>query len=270
LAKLITGLETVDGGEVRLLGHEVGHVPIAHRPRDAVRGAQMVFQNPEATLTPTRKVGAQIARAVKKLGPAADRGAITARTDELMREVHLPLELKKRYPAELSGGEKQRIAIARARAGEPALLVADEPVSALDVTVQKTVLDVIDASGREHGTGVLLISHDLAVVRSMADRIVVMFGGMVMEDGTTAQIFDPPYHPYTLELLAAAIGETGPRPDAARSVPEAGCPYFARCYAAIAGTCDTAPPPRQSGAPGHSVACHLPIELLDADEEEED
>jgi oligopeptide/dipeptide ABC transporter ATP-binding protein len=262
LAKIATGLETVDGGAVFLLRQEVGKLSVSNRPRDVVRVAQMVFQNPESTLTPTRKIGKQIARAVKKLGAERGRDEIRYRASQLMAEAHLAPELAERYPDQLSGGEKQRVAIARARAGGPALLVADEPVSALDVTVQKAVLDVIDESRRVRGTAVLLISHDLAVVRNYADRISVMFEGTIMEQGTTAQVFSPPYHPYTRLLLAAARGELAETAEIADAAPIEGCAFCMRCPFAIQGKCDVEAPPRRQGTRGHSILCHLPIKDL--------
>jgi peptide/nickel transport system ATP-binding protein len=171
----------------------------------------------------------------------------------------------------LSGGQKQRIGVARAFAGNPALVVADEPVSALDVSVQAAVIELLIDIQRRHGTTVLFISHDLSVVRYLADRIVVMYLGQIMEQGRTPEVFAPPYHPYTEALLAAvpiadprirkrAVLIKGEIPSA--SNPPRGCRFSTRCSYRIAGTCDVRPPPVQEFASSHRIACHLPREQL--------
>jgi peptide/nickel transport system ATP-binding protein len=171
----------------------------------------------------------------------------------------------------LSGGQKQRVGIARAFAGNPEMVIADEPVSALDVSVQAAVTGLLMDIQREHRTTLLFISHDLSVVRYLADRIIVMYLGRIMERGTTEEIFSPPYHPYTEALLSAVpIADSGVRK---RKVivageipsptnPPPGCPFQTRCPYMIKGVCDTVLPPLREFGPDHVIACHLESETL--------
>ena len=165
---------------------------------------QMIFQNPFDTLNPSHSVGAQIARVHQEI---RRRDAIPAKVEERVNQlldiVKLPRDFAKRRPRQLSGGQKQRVGIARAFAGNPTMVIADEPVSALDVSVQAAVTELLMDIQRDHRTTLLFISHDLSVVRYLADRIVVMYLGQIMEQGTTEEIFSPPYHPYTEALLSA-------------------------------------------------------------------
>jgi peptide/nickel transport system ATP-binding protein len=176
-------------------------------------------------------------------------------------------------PRQLSGGQKQRIGIARAFAGRPKLVVADEPVSALDVSVQAAVTKLLTDIQREHRTTMLFISHDLGVVRYLADRVVVMYLGRIMEQGTTEAIFSPPYHPYTEALLSAVpVADThvkkrhvvleGEIPSPLDVLP--GCPFQTRCQYIIKGTCDSVVPPFKDMGDRHVISCHLPEEQLKA------
>jgi peptide/nickel transport system ATP-binding protein len=185
--------------------------------------------------------------------------------------VKLPRDFAGRRPRELSGGQKQRVAIARAFAGNPAVVVADEPLSALDVSVQAAVTELLIDIQRREGTTLLFISHDLSVVRYLSDRIIVMYLGRIMEQGRTREIFSPPYHPYTEALLSAVpiadqryskrkVLLTGEIPSASK--PPAGCRFSTRCAYRIAGTCDSIPPPVHEFAPDHHIACHLSRETL--------
>ena len=178
----------------------------------------------------------------------------------------LPRDFAKRRPRQLSGGQKQRIGIARAFAGKPTLVVADEPVSALDVSVQAAVADLLMEIQREHRTSLLFISHDLSVVRYLADRIVVMYLGQIMEQGKTEEIFAPPYHPYTEALLAAVpVADTNIRKRhivlkgemPSPSNPPTGCPFSTRCGYMIEGTCNVDPPPTHIFGDAHRILCHL-------------
>ena len=163
-----------------------------------------MFQNPFETLNPSHSVGAQIARVLQEIRRGEDpRRGPERKTYELLDLVKLPREFAFRKPRQLSGGQKQRIGIARAFGGEAAVVVADEPVSALDVSVQAAVTGLLTDIQRQKRTTLVFISHDLSVVRYLADRIVVMYLGHIMEQGTTEQIFSPPYHPYTEALLSA-------------------------------------------------------------------
>ena len=232
---------------------------------------QMVFQHPHETLNPCLTIGAQIARVLKLCGIARDAHTLHRLVLRLLDRVQLPRALANRRPRHLSGGQKQRVAIARAFAGQPALVVADEPVAALDVSVQAAVLELLLDMQRTHGTTLLFISHDLGVVRYLADQVVVMYLGQVMERGTTAEVFHAPYHPYTEALLAAMPLADRLRQQqrlvldgAVPSVidPPRGCPFVTRCPRQLGTLCETARPPLQQVTVTHSIACHIPLDML--------
>ncbi|MBK1868916.1 ABC transporter ATP-binding protein [Taklimakanibacter albus] len=265
LARILIGLEEASEGRVLLLDQDVARRRAWRRPRSLLRALQMVFQNPDSTLNPSHKVGAIIGRAVKRLGQIQGRQAITARVDELLAQVQLPQSFVGKYPHELSGGQRQRVGIARAFAGEPDIIIADEPVSALDVSVQAAIVNLLLDMQREAGTTFVFISHDLALVRHISDRVVVMFGGRIMEIGRPAEIFAPPYHPYTEALLQAAregrrkVPAFDPAPP-----PRTGCRYAGRCPRRIDGLCEIKEPPRQATPDGHVIFCHLSWEQFGA------
>jgi peptide/nickel transport system ATP-binding protein len=231
----------------------------------------MVFQNPNDTLNPSHTIGAQIGRVIKKFGVESDKGKIQERVLALLDTVKLPRDFYKRRPRQLSGGQKQRVGIARAFAGNPKMVVADEPISALDVSVAAAVTELLMEIQREHGTTLLFISHDLSVVRYLADRVVVMYLGQIMERGTTEQIFAPPYHPYT-EALLSAVPIADPNVEKREIVlegnvpsalnPPKGCPFATRCPRKVGDICDNEPPPHISDHPRHVIACHIPLEDL--------
>jgi peptide/nickel transport system ATP-binding protein len=231
----------------------------------------MIFQNPFDTLNPSHSVGAQITRVIKKFGVARDPDKIEARLNQLLDIVKLPREFAKRRPRQLSGGQKQRVGIARAFAGDPRMVIADEPVSALDVSVQAAVTGLLMDIQRDKRTTLLFISHDLSVVRYLADRIVVMYLGKIMEKGSTEEIFSPPYHPYTEALLSAVpIADTNVKKRKivlqgeipSQSNPPKGCPFSTRCPYMIKGLCDTTAPPQREFGHRHVIACHLEPETL--------
>ncbi len=270
-AKVLMGLEAATDGEVIINGVDVARMPVKKRPTGLVSSLQMVFQNPFETLNPSHSVGAQIGRVLKKFGVAKTPEEIEAKTYELLDLVKLPREFALRKPRQLSGGQKQRIGIARAFGGNASVVVADEPVSALDVSVQAAVTGLLTDIQRAKRTTMVFISHDLSVVRYLADRIVVMYLGRIMEQGTTDQVFAPPYHPYTEALLSAVpIADTsvekkhivlkGELPSPMNPPP--GCPFQTRCPRKIGEICETELPPVQGLAPGHSIMCHLPKEEL--------
>ena len=272
LAKVLLGLETKTGGAVTLDDVEIGSVGIAERSPDTVASIQMVFQNPFDTLNPSQTVGSQIVRTLEKFRVGNSVAERTARMLELLDLVKLPKEFAKRMPRQLSGGQKQRIGIARAFAGEPRVVVADEPVSALDVSVQAAVTELLMEIQRSSRTTLLFISHDLSVVRYLADRVVVMYLGHVVESGTTDEVFAPPYHPYTEALLSAVpIADTsiekkriileGNLPSALD--PPKGCPFNTRCPRHRGTICETERPPEVELSTGHMVACHMPRDELE-------
>jgi peptide/nickel transport system ATP-binding protein len=272
-ARILMGLTEADSGSIDLAGQELSRLPVTRRSAETIRSLQMIFQNPFDTLNPSHRVGSQIARVIRKLGVQRERPRIRERVLELLEMVKLPRDFAERRPRQLSGGQKQRVAVARAFAGNPAVVVADEPLSALDVSVQAAVTELLVDIQRREGTTLLFISHDLSVVRYLSDRIVVMYLGQIMEQGRSLEVFAPPYHPYTEALLAAIpiadrhyakrkVLLAGEIPSA--SNPPAGCRFSTRCPYRIAGTCDLVPPPVQEFAAGHRIACHLPREDLSA------
>ncbi|WP_091027822.1 ABC transporter ATP-binding protein [Microbacterium oxydans] len=212
LARAVVGIEKTAGGTVLFRDEPVAPLGIRRRPT-AMTGIQMVFQDPATSLNPRRRVGDQIADGI---ATARARGAEGSTVDEWLERVGLPTTVSTRFPHQFSGGQKQRIAIARALAARPSLLVADEPISALDASTQTSVAGLMRDLVAESGAGMLFISHDLAVVRRIADRTFVMFGGRVLESGPTDQLWAAPQHPYTQALLAAI-----PEPDGAGRIPAA-------------------------------------------------
>jgi peptide/nickel transport system ATP-binding protein len=234
----------------------------------------MVFQNPFDTLNPSMSVGRQIVRALEIFGEGASDAEREARMLELLDLVKLPRAFAERMPRQLSGGQKQRVGIARAFAGGAKIVVADEPVSALDVSVQAAVTDLLMEIQRKNKTTLLFISHDLSIVRYLSDRVMVMYLGHVVELGTTDQVFSPPYHPYTEALLSAVpIADTkvkkrhivleGDIPSAMNPPP--GCPFQTRCRwksQVPGGLCETQMPPMRQLEGGHQIKCHLSAEIL--------
>ncbi len=273
-AKVLMGLETATEGEILLDNKSIGDVPIEARDTKTVADIQMVFQNPFDTLNPSMTVGRQIIRALEIFKVGNSEAERRQRMLELLDLVKLPRAFADRMPRQLSGGQKQRVGIARAFAGDARIVVADEPVSALDVSVQAAVTDLLMEIQREHKTTLLFISHDLSIVRYLSDRVMVMYLGHVVELGSTDQVFSPPYHPYTEALLSAVpIADTsvekehivleGDIPSAMSPPP--GCPFQTRCRwkSKVAGNlCETEVPPVRMLAEGHQIKCHLPDEDL--------
>ena len=273
-AKVLMGLETATSGTIMLFDENVQSTPIQQRNTDMVSSVQMVFQNPFDTLNPSMTVGRQIIRALEIFKFGASDQIRADRMLELLDLVKLPRAFAERMPRQLSGGQKQRVGIARAFAGGAKVVVADEPVSALDVSVQAAVTDLLMDIQRENKTTLLFISHDLSIVRYLADRVMVMYLGHVVEMGTTDQVFQPPYHPYTEALLSAVpIADTkvirkrivleGDIPSAMNPPP--GCPFQTRCRwksEVPNGLCDSEMPPMRVLAGGHQVKCHLTDAVL--------
>ena len=274
-AKVLMGLETATDGQILLDGKNIEATAIEQRDTQTVADVQMVFQNPFDTLNPSMTVGRQIIRALEifKYGTSDDERA--RRMLELLDLVKLPRAFAERMPRQLSGGQKQRVGIARAFAGGARIVVADEPVSALDVSVQAAVTDLLMEIQRTEKTTLLFISHDLSIVRYLSDRVMVMYLGHVVEMGTTDQVFAPPYHPYTEALLSAVpIADTsiqkehivleGDIPSAMN--PPSGCPFQTRCRwkDKVRGSlCEREVPPIRTMANGHQLKCHLDQSVLD-------
>jgi peptide/nickel transport system ATP-binding protein len=269
LAKALLGIYEPDpGSEIDLDDHALAG-KAAKRPSEDMRAMQMVFQNPDSALNRTWTVRRILGRSVKKLtgigGAAAE--ARVAKLADALRLTPRHLDMR---PRQLSGGLKQRVAIARAFAGDPRIVVCDEPTSALDVSVQAAILNLLSELQATESTSYLFISHDLGVVRYLADRIAVMYLGRLQEIGTTDQIFDGPHHPYTEALLSAVpsvdgepsrrIRITGEIPSPAD--PPSGCVFHTRCHRFIEGTCDVIEPPIIEIEPGHHIRCHIPADQL--------
>lgn len=275
LAKMLMGLETATDGTITLLNKSVEDVAIEDRDTKTVSSVQMVFQNPFDTLNPSMTVGSQIIRALEIFGIGDSAKDRENRMLKLLDLVKLPRAFAKRMPRQLSGGQKQRVGIARAFAGQAQVVVADEPVSALDVSVQAAVTDLLMEIQRENKTTLLFISHDLSIVRYLSDRVLVMYLGHVVEMGDTEQIFSPPYHPYTEALLSAVpIADTsvekkhivleGDIPSAMN--PPTGCPFQTRCRykdQVQGGLCEREVPPVRTMTDGHTMKCHLDQSILD-------
>jgi len=270
-AKVLMGLETATSGEVRLSGTSIGNLPVQQRSPQQLASLQMVFQNPNDTLNPSLTIGSQIGRVIRKFGVETDRKKIRERVLTLLDTVKLPREFEWRKPRQLSGGQKQRVGIARAFAGNPTTVIADEPISALDVSVAAAVTELLMDIQREHQTTLLFISHDLSAVRYLADRVVVMYLGQIMESGTTDEVFSPPYHPYT-EALLSAVPIADPLVVKRRIVlegnlpsslnPPPGCPFSTRCPRHLGSICDTDAPAVQFNADRHGISCHIPLDEL--------
>ncbi len=273
-AKVLMGLETATSGRILLDNNEIQDVPIEERDTKTVSNVQMVFQNPFDTLNPSMTVGRQIIRALEIFGVGKTEESRREHMLELLDLVKLPREFADRMPRQLSGGQKQRVGIARAFAGGARIVIADEPVSALDVSVQAAVTDLLMEIQRNEKTTLLFISHDLSIVRYLADRVMVMYLGHVVEIGSTDQVFSPPYHPYTEALLSAVpIADTsvkkkhvvleGDIPSAMNPPP--GCPFQTRCNwksRVPNGLCEKEVPPMRKLADGHQFKCHLSDEAL--------
>ncbi len=269
-AKVLTGIEQATGGKVILDNSDIGATPVEKRPDSLKRKLQMVFQNPDSTLNPSHSIGYIVERSLRRLKGVGRRKA-RAEARLLMETVKLPADFVARKPRQLSGGQKQRVAIARALAGDPDLVVADEPVSALDVSVQAAIINLLIELQAKRDATLVFISHDLSVVRYLADRVAVMYLGKIVEFGEVEDVFLPPYHPYTESLLSAV-----PIPDpelkqkriilegnlpSVRDIPP-GCPFATRCPRKVGPICDTTPPPEWRTATGHRIACHIPLEEL--------
>lgn len=269
LARAIVGLVERTNGQVELLQVPL-HARLSQRNIDTLRHLQMVFQNPEEALNPYQTVGASLRRPLTTLLGLTTEEA-NNRIPDLLRAVRLPAEYADRMPGQLSGGEKQRIAIARALASNPELLITDEAVSALDVSVQAAVLNLLSELQATLGTTLLFISHDLAVVTYISDYIAVIYLGELMQVSTAQDLLDPPYHPYTEALLfAIPVLNHQTKPPTVLldgEIPSpvlkpSGCPFHTRCPRLVGPICQNLSPSWQETPAGKRIFCHIPIEEL--------
>ena len=270
LARIIIGLEARTGGTLELLGADI-QGDLRARGRDLLAQVSMVFQNPQSSLNPYMSVRQILRRPLVKL-----RGLSPAQAEaealQLLRRVNLRADYAERYPDALSGGEKQRVAIARAFAAQPRLVICDEPVSALDVSVQSAVLNLLADMQAEQGSACLFISHNLSVVGYLADVIVVMYLGQIVEVAAAQQLFHAPSHPYT-EALLSAIPAPDPQRQSARillsdKLPSAqdlpgGCRFHTRCPRKVGAICEREAPPWLETGAGQGIRCHIPLDELE-------
>ena len=260
LGRMLVGLIEPSAGAVRIAGGS----PQEHR-----RAAQIIFQNPDSSLNPRKTVESIVGRPLVLHGLASG-GKVRKRVVELLDMVRLSAAYLSRYPHQLSGGEKQRVGISRALATSPQFIVCDEPVSALDVSVQAYVLNVLADLRDRLNVAYLFISHDLSVVAHIADRVAVMYRGAIVEEGPVDNVLQPPWHPYTEALLSAIpdIGRGGVslrirlKGDAVEQGAVRGCRFQHRCPRKIGAICETDTPPIVEPSPGHRIACHIRYEPL--------
>jgi peptide/nickel transport system ATP-binding protein len=262
LARAAVGLIRPAGGSVAFEGREVAPLTRRGRPRELAR-LQMVFQNPYSSLNPRRRIGSQLGDGLDALGLTPRRGR-RARIAELLELVGLPANAASRYPHQFSGGQRQRIAVARALAAEPSVLVLDEPLASLDASAQAQLANLLVDLSRRLSLSLLLISHDLAIVRHVADAVTVMYLGVMVETGPTRPLWSLPLHPYTEALIGAVPNPDGRGvlpdalpgevPDPAR--PPAACRFHPRCPYAFE-RCSQEDPVLLEVAPARSAACWL-------------
>jgi peptide/nickel transport system ATP-binding protein len=266
IGRMMVALERPTAGKIEFAGHELGTLT-SKQIRKLRSDLQLVFQDPYASLDPRMRVGT-ILREPLAIQAIGTRDEQRARTVELLDEVGLSQSALDRFPHEFSGGQRQRIGLARALALNPRLIVADEPVSALDVSIRSQILNLMKRLQADHALTYLVISHDLSVVRYMADRIGVMYLGRLVEIGTVADVYERPAHPYTAGLLASipvpspqrtrpAAGVEGELPSAIN--PPSGCVFRTRCPAAQAICSEERPPSLPFGGE-HRAACHFPLQ----------
>jgi peptide/nickel transport system ATP-binding protein len=264
--RLLTRLLEPTAGQVIFDGHDITHLS-SNRMRPIRRDIQMIFQDPYSSLNPRHTVGSIVGAPFRLQSVNPEQGRRRA-VQELLERVGLNPEHYNRYPHEFSGGQRQRIGVARTLALRPKLIVADEPVSALDVSIQAQVINLLRDLQGDFGLTYVVIAHDLAVVRHIADRVAVMYLGKIVELADSDALYGSPRHPYTVALLSAvpssAPGRRGSRErirltgDVPSPLnPPPACRFHTRCWKAQE-ICRTTEPPLAELAPGHQVACHFP------------
>ncbi len=269
LAKCIAGLVPPNDGTLAFAGVDMARV-VEDRPIAMLEELQMIFQNPDSTLNPRRTVGEAIARPLQLFGTVPKAG-IRDEVVRLLEAVKLGEEYHDRLPNQLSGGEKQRVALARAFAGRPGLVLCDEPLSALDVSVQAAIMNLLQEFQQEYGTAILFISHDLSAVHQLCHSVAVMYLGRICETGPVEALFEPPFHPYTEALLSAvpipdpelersSMRLTGTVPSALD--PPTGCRFHTRCPRKIGPICEQEAPPCREEKEGHRIYCHIELDKL--------
>lgn len=282
LARVLVALEAADSGSIELLGENLSY-ELTNREPKFMASMRLIPQNPDASLNPYITVGSALERTLQVL---EDRSEVERkphkpkkstkqermkRVVQLLEAVGMEESYRHRYPNQLSGGEKQRVAIARAFASDPALIIADEPTSSLDVSVQAVVLNLLKDLRETQGVAYLFISHDMDVIRYVADWVCVMYLGQVVEEGSNEQLYAAPFHPYT-EALLSAIPEPNPEIrkkrirlegelPSARNLPS-GCHFHTRCPRKIGEICETVIPPIRQVDVGHTIQCHIEAEEL--------
>ena len=272
LARCLVRLLEPTGGTLRFRGGDITHLG-RKGLQPFRRDVQLVFQDPVSSLNPRKRVGQIVGTPLRLNG--MNRGKAASRVRELLQRVGLNPEHVNRFPHEFSGGQRQRIGIARALANDPRLIVLDEPVSALDVSIQAQVINLLDDLQDEFGLSYVFIAHDLSVVRHFSDQIAVMYLGKFMEVSPAAELYSKPIHPYT-EALLSAIPIPDPRENRARERrviggeppnpvdPPPGCRFHTRCPRATE-ICKEAEPPLAAYAGGHLAACHHPLNVSPAE-----
>ena len=261
LGRLILRLQDPDRGTVRIAGEDV-----TRQPQSALaamrRTAQIVFQNVDSSLNPRKTVGKIVGRPLRRFA-ILPSGEVPSRVRALLDLVRLPAHYAARYPHQLSGGEKQRVGIARALATNPAFIVCDEPVSALDVSVQAAIVNLLADLRDDLSVAYLFISHDISVVAHLADRIAVMYRGRIVEEGPANEVTRQPLHPYTQALLSAvptleatAVARVRLALEPRRGVDSKGCVFAGRCHRRVGDICDQEEPPVRQVSPTHRAACH--------------
>jgi peptide/nickel transport system ATP-binding protein len=268
ILKTVAGLVFPSLGRISLADGEALPEELDRRTPSLLRRVQLVFQNPDESLNPRHTIEEILSQPLK-LYFGLTGAKLRETCGDLLESVRLGRHYLDRLPSQLSGGEKQRVAIARAFAAEPEIVLCDEVTSALDVSVQAAVLDLLDRLKREHGTTYIFVSHDLAVVRAISDRVAVLYQGRLCEIGTAADVYAFPSHPYTEALLGAALEpdpDSAPRLTAAdvveSSPPSKGCPFQRRCPRRIGPICDEQTPSWSVTESGHAIRCHISREEL--------